>query len=190
MKQKKTAANLLVVKQRPDESIWDYITHFNGESLEIKDLDDGMTFNFLHNGVTNHDLVRSLALEPMYSMIELLDRCYQYANMFDIMKAQKAADDKGTEKKRASDKEEKEGENRQKSDQYLNRDCSPDYAPLTTSQTNILMEVHDQGLLQWPRPMFSKPEDRNKKKYYKFHKDVKHDTEDCRQLKWEIEYVI
>ncbi|XP_043725632.1 uncharacterized protein LOC122672200 [Telopea speciosissima] len=38
--------------------------------------------------------------------------------------------------------------------------------------------------------MFSKPEDKNKKKYYKFHRDVGHDTEDCRQLKREIEDVI
>ncbi|XP_043705426.1 uncharacterized protein LOC122655286 [Telopea speciosissima] len=87
VKQKKTATNLLAVKQRPDESIRDYITCFNGEALKIKDLDDAMAFNTLHNGVTNHDLVKSLALDLVTNMPQLLDRCYQYANMFDIMKA-------------------------------------------------------------------------------------------------------
>ncbi|XP_043697316.1 uncharacterized protein LOC122648129 [Telopea speciosissima] len=62
VKQKKTITNLLAVKQCSDESIRDYITRFNMESREIKDLDDAMAFNALHNGVTNHDLVKSLAL--------------------------------------------------------------------------------------------------------------------------------
>ncbi|XP_043710455.1 uncharacterized protein LOC122659405 [Telopea speciosissima] len=107
VKQKKTVANLMAVKQRSDESIRDYITRFNAESLEIKDLDDAMAFNALHNGVTNHDLVKSLTLDPVATMPQLLDRCYQYTNMFDIMKARKAVDGKVPEKKRASEKYEK-----------------------------------------------------------------------------------
>ncbi|XP_043725558.1 uncharacterized protein LOC122672127 [Telopea speciosissima] len=181
VKQKKIAANLLAVKQRPDESMRDYIKRFNGEALEIKDLDDAMAFNTLHNGVTNHDLVKSLALDPVTTMPKLLDHCYQYANMFDIMKAQKTADPKAPEKKRASEKEEKKKDTkRSRLDRYSDRDQSSNCTPLNTSKTKILMEVYDRGLLQWPRPMFSRPKDRNKKKYYKFHEDVSHDTEDCR----------
>ncbi|XP_043693134.1 uncharacterized protein LOC122643585 [Telopea speciosissima] len=185
VKKKKTATNLLAVKQRSDESIRDYITRFNAESLEIKDLDDAMAFNALHNGVTNHDLVKSLALDPMTTMLQLLDRCYQYANMFDIMKARKAVDGKAPKKRRASEKDEKKGTKRARFD----RDQSPDYTPLNTTKTKILMEDYDRGLLQWPRPMFSNPEDRNKNKYCKFHKDVGHDIEDCRGVT-EIEDVI
>ncbi|XP_043705311.1 uncharacterized protein LOC122655153 [Telopea speciosissima] len=190
VKQKKMTTNFLAVKQRPDESIRDYITHFNGEALEIKDLDDGMSFNAPHNGVTNHDLVKSIALKPVTTMSQLLDWCYQYANMFDIMKARRTADPKVAEKKRTSEKEEKKDTKKTRSDRYSDRDQSPNYTPLNTTKTKILMEVYDRGLLQWPRPMFSKHEERNKKKYYKFHRDVGHDTEDCRQLKREIEDVI
>ncbi|XP_043692854.1 uncharacterized protein LOC122643282 [Telopea speciosissima] len=68
VKQKKTTANLLAIKQRSDESIRDYIAHFNAKRLEIKDLDDAMAFNALHNGVTNHDLVKSLALDLVTTM--------------------------------------------------------------------------------------------------------------------------
>ncbi|XP_043710414.1 uncharacterized protein LOC122659365 [Telopea speciosissima] len=146
-----------------------------------------MAFNALHNGVTNHDLVKSLALDPVTTMPQVLDCCYQYANMFDIMKARKAVDGKVPEKKRASEKDEKSKDTkRARSD----RDQSPDYTPLNTTRTKILMEVYDRGLLQWPRPMFSNPEDRNKNKYCKFHRDVGHDTENYRQLKREIEDVI
>ncbi|XP_043704763.1 uncharacterized protein LOC122654638 [Telopea speciosissima] len=69
VKQKKTAANLLAVKQCSDESIRDYIAFFNAKSLKIKDLDDAMAFNALHNGVTNHDLVKSLALDLVTTML-------------------------------------------------------------------------------------------------------------------------
>ncbi|XP_043699510.1 uncharacterized protein LOC122650226 [Telopea speciosissima] len=191
VKQKKTAANLLAVKQRPDESIRDYITCFNGEVLEIKDLDDTMLFNALHNGITNHDLVKLVALDPVTTMPELLNRCYQYTNMHDIMKARKTVDLKALVKKRASEKDEKKKDTkRARSDRNSNRDQSPDYTPLNISRTKIQMEVYDRGLLQCPRTMFARPEDKNKKKYCKFHKNVGHNTEDYRQLKREIEDVI
>ncbi|XP_043717607.1 uncharacterized protein LOC122665521 [Telopea speciosissima] len=187
VKQKKTVANLLAFKQCSDDSIRDYIARFNVKSLEIKDLDDAMAFNALHNGVTNHDLVKSLALDPVMTVPQLLDHCYQYANMFDIMKARKAVDGKAPEEKRTSEKDEKKKDTkRARSD----RDQSPNYTSLNTTRTKILMEVYNRGLLQWPRPMFSRPEDRNNNKFCKFHKDVGHDTEDCRQLKREIEDVI
>ncbi|XP_043704750.1 uncharacterized protein LOC122654630 [Telopea speciosissima] len=103
------------------------------------------------------------------------------------MKARKAKDGKVQEKKRVSEKDEKSKDTkRARSD----RDQSPDYTPLNTTRTKILMEVYDRGLLQWPRLMFTNPEDRNKNKYCKFHRDVGHNTENCRQLKREIEDVI
>ncbi|XP_043717724.1 uncharacterized protein LOC122665638 [Telopea speciosissima] len=145
VKQKKTTTNLLAVKQRSDESIRDYIARFNVESLEIKDLDDAMVFNTLHNGITNHDLVKSLALDPVMTMPQLLDHCYQYANMFDIMKARKAIDGKAPEKKRTSEKEDKKRDGKRA---RLERDSSPEYTPLNTTRTKIMMEVSDRGLLQ------------------------------------------
>ncbi|XP_043725732.1 uncharacterized protein LOC122672302 [Telopea speciosissima] len=71
VKQNKMAANLLAVKQRSDESIRDYITRFNAKSLKIKDLDDAMAFNALHNEITNHDLVKSLALDSVMTQTQL-----------------------------------------------------------------------------------------------------------------------
>ncbi|XP_043717603.1 uncharacterized protein LOC122665515 [Telopea speciosissima] len=187
VKQKKTTANLLAVKLRADESIRDYITRFNAESLEIKDLDDAMAFNALHNGVTNHDLVKSLALDLVMTMPQLLDRCYQYANMFNIMKARKAMDGKAPKKKWTSEKEDKKKDAKRARSE---RDSSLEYTPLNTTRTKILMEVSDRGLLQRPRPMFSKSEDQNPNKFYEFHQEIGHNTKSCRQLKREIEDVI
>ncbi|XP_043692853.1 uncharacterized protein LOC122643281 [Telopea speciosissima] len=117
----------------------------------------------------------------------MLDRCYQDANMFAIMKARKVVDGRATEKKRTNEKEDKKGDDKRARSE---RDSSPEYTPLNTTKTKILMEVSDRGLLQRPWSMFSKSEDQNPKKFYKFHREIGHDTEDCRQLKRKIEDVI
>lgn len=39
-------------------------------------------------------------------------------------------------------------------------------------------------------PLRGDPEKKNKEQYCRFHKDAYHDTDDCRQLKDEIEYLI
>ncbi|XP_074336294.1 uncharacterized protein LOC141673442 [Apium graveolens] len=52
------------------------------------------------------------------------------------------------------------------------------------------MEIEKDKEFKWSKPLRGDPEKRNKSRYCKFHKDVGHDTDDCRQLKNEIEYLI
>ena len=54
----------------------------------------------------------------------------------------------------------------------------------------ILMQIKDEHYLKWPRLLHSSPNVRNKKKYCRFHKDHDHYTEDCRDLKEQIEELI
>ncbi|XP_030923548.1 uncharacterized protein LOC115950496 [Quercus lobata] len=54
----------------------------------------------------------------------------------------------------------------------------------------ILMEIKDEPSLKWPRPLHSLPSLRNKRKYCRFHKDHRHYTENCRDLKEQIEELI
>ena len=52
------------------------------------------------------------------------------------------------------------------------------------------MQIKDEHYLKWPRPLHSSPHIRDKNKYYHFHKDHGHYTEDCRDLKKQIEELI
>ena len=52
------------------------------------------------------------------------------------------------------------------------------------------MQIKDEYYLKWPRPLHSSPNIRDKNKYYRFHKDHGHNTEDCRDLKEQIEELI
>ena len=54
----------------------------------------------------------------------------------------------------------------------------------------ILVQIKDEHYLKWPRPLHSSPNVRDKKKYYRFHKDHGHYIEDCRDLKEQIEELI
>ena len=54
----------------------------------------------------------------------------------------------------------------------------------------ILTEIRDELSLKWSRPLHSAPGLRDKRKYCRFHKDHRHYTEDCRDLKEQIEEII
>ena len=64
------------------------------------------------------------------------------------------------------------------------------YAPLIAPRANVLMEIEGEGYLPKPTPLRSPLAKRNMKKYCRYHRDYGHDTEECYQLKDEIEALI
>ena len=54
----------------------------------------------------------------------------------------------------------------------------------------ILMQIKDDLTLKWPKPLSSSSKWRDMKKYYCFHKDHGHYTNECRDLKEQIEELI
>ena len=64
------------------------------------------------------------------------------------------------------------------------------FKPLVMPVDQILTEIRDEPSLKWPRPLHSSPSVRDKRKYYRFHKDHEHYIEDCWDLKEQIEELI
>ena len=64
------------------------------------------------------------------------------------------------------------------------------FTPLVMLVDKILMQIKDDHALKWPRLLHSSTNIRDKKKYCHFHKDHNHYTEDCRDLKEQIEELI
>ena len=54
----------------------------------------------------------------------------------------------------------------------------------------VLHEVRNEQFLRWPTQMKSNPATRDNTKYCEFHRDYGHRTDNCIQLKREIEYLI
>ena len=56
--------------------------------------------------------------------------------------------------------------------------------------SQVLHEVRNKQFLRWPTQMKSDPATRDNTKYCEFHRDYGHRTDNCIQLKREIEYLI
>ena len=54
----------------------------------------------------------------------------------------------------------------------------------------ILMQIKDYHHLKWPKPLHSSTNVRDNRKYCQFHKNHGHYTEDCKNLKEQIEELI
>ena len=52
------------------------------------------------------------------------------------------------------------------------------------------MQIKDDPSLNWPEKIKGDPNKRNKNKYCRFHRDHGHDTNECYDLKQEIENLI
>ncbi|GAV65345.1 hypothetical protein CFOL_v3_08860 [Cephalotus follicularis] len=64
------------------------------------------------------------------------------------------------------------------------------FAPLLDTRTKILAVEQDKVPFQWPEKMRAPAENRSVEKYCRYHRDHGHDTEECRQLKNQIEDLI
>ena len=54
----------------------------------------------------------------------------------------------------------------------------------------MLLQIKDDPSLKWPEKMKGDPNKRNKNKYCRFHRDHGHDTNECYDLKQQIENLI
>ena len=52
------------------------------------------------------------------------------------------------------------------------------------------MQIKDDPSLKWPEKMKGDPNKRNRNKYYRFHRDHGYDTDECFDLKQQIENLI
>ncbi|KAL0430441.1 UNVERIFIED_CONTAM: hypothetical protein Sradi_0670100 [Sesamum radiatum] len=64
------------------------------------------------------------------------------------------------------------------------------YTPLTVPITQTFMAVEEKGLIARPRSWRDTPQRPKSDKFYRFHNDYGHSTEECRYLKNEIERLI
>ena len=64
------------------------------------------------------------------------------------------------------------------------------YTPLNVPLEQVLMQIKDDPSLKWPEKMKGDPNKRNKSKYCRFHRDHGHDTDECFDLKQQIENLI
>uniref|UniRef100_A0A2N9IAR9 Uncharacterized protein n=1 Tax=Fagus sylvatica TaxID=28930 RepID=A0A2N9IAR9_FAGSY len=79
----------------------------------------------------------------------------------------------------------REDRNRRGSNERFNH-----FTPLNAPVDRIFMQIKDDPALRWPGKLLTNPDRRAKDKYCRFHRDHGHNTDDCYDLKRQIEELI
>ena len=187
--------------------------------MDILDVKFAVTAFIVGLGVQSKDLMFSISKNPQAIMAEVLAKIEKYINGEEALLSKQRSSSTQKEKSRDDNKRERSPkrhadrdrsprrsrENRERSPIRLRkvRDrrgppqpelqqwYSPEqYTPLTASVSQVLREVQHERFMRWPSQMKSDPARRYDTKYCEFHKGHGHRTDDCIQVKKEIEYLI
>ena len=169
--------------------------------------------------VQSKDLMFSISKNPQVSMAEVLAKTEKYINGEEALLSKQRSSSsqkersRGDKKRERSPKRQADGdrsprrsrENRERSSTRrgkvkdrrgppqleVQQQYSPhQYTPLTASLSQVLCEVQHERFLRWPFQMKLDPVRRDDTKYCEFHKDHGHRTDNCIQLKREIDNLI
>ena len=165
------------------------------------------------------DLMFFILKNPQASMAEVLAKTEKYINGEEALLSKQRSSSTQKEKSRGDKKRERSPkrqgdrdrsptrsrENRERSSKRrrnvrdrlrppqpeLQQRYSPrKFIPLTASMSQVLREVQHEKFMRWPSQVRSDPTKRDNTKYCEFHKDHGHQTDDCIQMRKEIEYLI
>ena len=215
---RKPSYHLLTIKQNPQESLRSYVQRFNTESLKVDVLDEkfAITAFIVGLGVQSKDLMFSISKNPQASMAKVLAKAEKYINDEEALTSkrgsssthkEKSRTDKQRERslKRQRDRERSPRRDRERSlkrrgsvkdrlrppQPELRQQYSPRlFTPLIATVSQVLCEVQHEKFLRWSSQMRTDPTKRDNTRYCEFHRDHGHRTNDCIQLRKEIEYLI
>ena len=208
---RKPSYHLLTIKQGTQENLKSYVQRFNAESLKIDVLDEkfAVTAFIAGLGVQSKYLMFSISKNPQTNMAEVLAKAEKYINGEEALISKKERSstrkEKGTTDKRRGRSPKRQGAERERSpkrrgnlrdrlgppqSERRRRYLPQRFTPLTASVSQVLHEVRNEQFLRWPAQMKSDPATRDNTKYCEFHRDYGHRTDNCIQLRKEIEYLI
>ena len=162
----------------------------------MDEANDKMQLTAFKAGLKFKEFMVSLVKNPPRTMAEMLLKVQKYMNAEDAL-VEIEEIEKPNERERKGD--DRRGQKRERTDhQNVDRNKRKDdktlrtvrFTPLIMPVDKILAQIKDKHYLKWPRPLHSSPNVRDKRKYYFFHKDHSHYTEDCRDLKEQIKELI
>ncbi|RZR95115.1 hypothetical protein BHM03_00023924, partial [Ensete ventricosum] len=181
-----TIASLLGLTQVNDEPLAQFVSRFSAEIRRMPDTHPTMAIQAFMMELRPSRFFWLLIERPPSTVPEMLQRASQYVAVESLV-AGKQED----HKKSRGDKPQG-----QPSGTPKRRDRSELPAPrplpiqLNSTRTEVFLQIRDKGLLRTPNPIRAKIGGRDKRRYYRFHQDYGHDTEEFNDLRNQIEDLI
>ena len=188
--------------------MWSFITRFNREALTVDEVDDKLLLAAFHNGVNSGLFIHKLYEKEPQSMAELVYSAQNFMNAEHAIIAKKRKkvermegnpmrhSEQGLHPKKGQTEDKKDRDNKKLGPLARNQNYTPLNAPLDQvliqikDDHQVLIQIKDNHSLKWLEKMKGDPNKRNKNKYYHFHRDHRHDTDECYDLKQQIENLI
>ncbi|XP_065622630.1 uncharacterized protein LOC136064614 [Quercus suber] len=194
---KHSSSSLLTIEQGENESLRSFITRFNGDALAVDEVDDKLLLVAFYNGVHSDLFIHKLYEQAPQTMAELVHSAQNFMNAEDaiIAKKRKRVEKVEANLMRQSEQGPRPKKGRMEDKKDREKKVGPSarnqqYTPLNVPLEQILMQIKDEPSLKWPEKMKEDPNKRNRNKYCRFHRDHGHDTDECFDLKQQVENLI
>ncbi|GJZ49366.1 reverse transcriptase domain-containing protein [Tanacetum coccineum] len=174
------------IKQRDGESTEDFMERYKEEVLDVEGAPECMKiFGFMH-GITHPELIKRLYEKIPRSM----DEMYRVTTSF--LQGEVAAFSHGQKKAPTPWKQPEGGNKPSFKKGFKNKhrsDRKPDRFSLLTKTPKEIFAL-EKGKFKAPPPMVTPAEKKDPKKYCEFHADTGHSTDECMQLRKQIDEMI
>ncbi|XP_062085433.1 uncharacterized protein LOC133791529 [Humulus lupulus] len=213
---KPEASALTNVRQQPHESLKNYLARFNIEVARARNVDDNDHIMVVRDGVLpGIPLWDDMQRKPMRSIAKFNTRAQRFVNVEEARLAlkltsqpvittttnvnstttsatpstsQPSEDNPSKRKKNERNNSKIDMGKEKKREKYFSIYIV--YTKLAYTQENIFVTNENQVPFKRPDPMRNQKSKRDANKLCRFHKDIGHTTDECRQLKDEIECLI
>ncbi|KAH7850919.1 hypothetical protein Vadar_004634 [Vaccinium darrowii] len=170
-KYSKPSTCLFSIRQDQRETLRDYTTRFTKESMQVEAMEDQVSIAAYIAGLNSGQLLFNLTKDPPVTVAELIMRVQKHMNAEEALSARRSRDDNNDVTPSRNEKRKREQTG-------------------SSKDMRILDDLHDDPDLEWPRKLRSDPSKRPKDKWCRFHRDHGHTTDDCIDLKQQIEGLI
>ncbi|RZS23176.1 hypothetical protein BHM03_00056045 [Ensete ventricosum] len=176
---KPTTASLLGLVQGSDESLSQFMERFTSHVQGIPDLHPSLAIQAFLMRLKPSRFFWSLIERSPATVSEMLQWAHQYMAVETLVAGKR---DESKRPRAEQPRGHPLGPLKRREDRSGMLPSRPTPIPLNSTRTEIFFQIREKGLLKAPNPVKSHSERRDKRRYYRFHREYDHDMEECRDL--------
>ncbi|XP_068486801.1 uncharacterized protein [Phaseolus vulgaris] len=184
-----TSIALVGIRQERGESLRTFIDRFSKTAMSIRNLSPEVAMHHMLTALRPGPFADSLCMQPVTNLDDLRRQAAKFMQLEELREFRNNARAEASGEK----KEDRERQGRSRTGRDQKRDNRglrfSRYTPLNAERSKILQEALSAELIPSPRRALS-PENADRNKRCRYHKNTGHSTEECQALKDKIEELI